>query len=668
MPDGAAAGARLEVGAPGVYAAPDAPLRELTGVRMDVAGFVGVAPRGPAREPLVDERHPRDASMVDSSRPRSRSVAVTVDSWDEYARRFGAFEGPGRLAYAVAAFFEQGGRRAVVVRIVPDAPGAGGAATLRLDGAGDGTGADVELVARNEGSWGDGLVAALSFTARPLLVAAAQPSNAELALDRPLALGTLLRVVLADGSRALRLVSAVRRIARPDRPGFRHIAMFDVPLGSPVDTVEVVEGTLEIDDSDGRHERLERLGLAAGHPRWAADVLCAESALVWPAAAWAAGELRPARPDLPVAHSRLVAAGADGYDAIVPDDFFDAAWIPGDEPDARVTAGVHALLAEEDVAVVVVPDLYEPATWEREPQIVDPGHRAGPVFERCLATGAQVAAAPAPPPLEGLVLDPADALDLARIVELQRRLVDLAESVRAFVVLLDVPPGLSQRAVLAWRAHWDSMWAAAYHPWLRTAQLGPAGGSTARVNPAAVAAGLIARTERRGGVQRGPANELAARMVDIEDHVGPARHDELHQSGVNVYLLERDGVRLTGARTLSRDVAWRQLTVRRLVSLIERSLPRRLQWTVFEPSGAELHGALRYALEGYLRGLHAAGALRGATEEEAFFVRIDARQAQLDAGRLVVEVGIAPAAPLEFIVLSVVRDGDGTLVVESARG
>jgi len=107
-------------GAPGVYYAAPAPTRRLTVEPMDVAAFVGVAPRGPAWVPVLDT----DGVTGD----RARSVAVPVDSWDDYLERFGAFEAPGLLPHAVATFFAQGGRRAWVVRIVHDEHGWDGAA------------------------------------------------------------------------------------------------------------------------------------------------------------------------------------------------------------------------------------------------------------------------------------------------------------------------------------------------------------------------------------------------------------------------------------------------------------------------------------------------------------------------------------------------------------
>ena len=92
----------------------------IAGVRMDVAAFVGVAPRGPVRVPLFNEWWRDDGPCVEPQRPRRRTVAYPVESFDEYRRLFGGFEGPGLLPFAVATFFEQGGRRAYIARVVHD--------------------------------------------------------------------------------------------------------------------------------------------------------------------------------------------------------------------------------------------------------------------------------------------------------------------------------------------------------------------------------------------------------------------------------------------------------------------------------------------------------------------------------------------------------------------
>jgi phage tail sheath protein FI len=127
-------------------------------------------------------------------------------------------------------------------------------------------------------------------------------------------------------------------------------------------------------------------------------------------------------------------------------------------------------------------------------------------------------------------------------------------------------------------------------------------------------------------------------------------------------------VRLVAGRTLSRDPRWRQLSVRRLVTMLGIALRRQMQWTVFEPDSPALRDELERMLERYLGGLHAAGALRGRTAEEAFFVRCEERTAGRGGpieGALVCQVGIAAAEPLEFILLRLTRGGDGTLLVEA---
>jgi hypothetical protein len=188
-----------------------------------------------------------------------------------------------------------------------------------------------------------------------------------------------------------------------------------------------------------------------------------------------------------------------------------------------------------------------------------------------------------------------------------------------------------------------------------------------RVPPSAVAAGIIAQRELTWGVPHGPANVLAAAVVDVAESVSAAHHDALHPEGLNVFRREREGVRLTAARTLSRESAWRQLSVRRLVTMIGRALERQMQWTVFEPNAGGLRAELRLLLVSYLRQLFRLGAFRGAREEEAFFVRCDETNnpsPSVDAGRLVAEIGVAPAEPLEFILLRLVRGGDGTFTLE----
>lgn len=679
---------RLQLGAPGIYSPPPDPLRALTGARMDVCAFVGVAPRGPARRPAFTGVPWAERPCDGDAAAFPRSVAVAVHGFDEYRRLYGGFEGPGLLPYAVASFFENGGLRAHVVRVVPaydGGPDAGAALTAEgfftrvqtsdelandrpsIDLADRSGTIRIGLRARSEGSWGNAISARLAFTTRPLSCDPHGARALRIPSDLALPVGALLRVTPLLGAPVLRSVTAVRDEWAPGSgsPARRRLAELDaaLPPGAqlgPGARVEIVEATLELSDG-AAVERHGALGLDPDHPRWLARVVHQESSLAEPRADWIAAPLRVEDPALPPYRIAAFEGGRDDYAAIVPEDFFDAGWVPGDE---CAGAGIHALVGLPDLAAVCVPDLYSPGPIVEPDDVTPPAPRCGPTFERSSAAPRTPPRAPPPVDLGGLRLDP--ALDLDAIASLQRRVVELAEQ-QGFVALLDVPPGLGQRQILRWRGAFSSAYAAAYHPWLRVARADDARDALLRVPPSAVAAGIIAQRELAFGIPHGAANVVAAGVVDVDDRVSPARHDELHPAAINVFLRERDGVRLSAARTLGRDPAYRQLSVRRLVLMLRRTLDQQMQWAAFEPNGPALRRDLRHMLVAYLRELWRANAFSGATEEEAFFVRCDddlnPRRVS-DAGRLVCEIGIAPAEPLEFIVLRIERGGDGTLRVE----
>lgn len=192
------------------------------------------------------------------------------------------------------------------------------------------------------------------------------------------------------------------------------------------------------------------------------------------------------------------------------------------------------------------------------------------------------------------------------------------------------------------------------------------------VPPSAFAAGIIADRERRLGLSRGPANQLALGAVVAEDSVSDALADQLHLLSINVFGAERDGFRLSAARTLSSDPDYRQLSVRRLMTMLAISLQRYGEGLlVFEPNSFELRARLTNAITELLRDLHRRGAFSGVTEEQSFFVRCDdaTNPPQSQAlGRLVAEIGVAPAAPLEYLILRIASDGEGGLLInEQAR-
>jgi uncharacterized protein len=672
-----------QLGAPGIYRLPPAPAPAPPGVALDCCAFVGVAPRGPSRVPVEPETWDGSRALVEPDRPRRRSVAVPVESFDAYRRMFGGFEGPGRLPYAVAAFFEQGGRRAYVVRIVApatdplEAMAAAELAGIRTEVGGQ----PVRLDARNEGRWGNALRAALGFPSEivvPLAWQASAPARLDFDPGQRLPAGSLLRLLFPSASArppVWRTVADARVAGDPGRPETRLQVTLSSPLPEAPNRADLVTAELLLDDGTGLRERHAHLGLSPAHPRWMATVLYNESALVYPRNDWVDRTLQPLDPlriprpaDLDGADVAAFTGGEDRWTAIVHDDLFDPLWTPAEpEPGDGVTALAHLA----DPAVLVVPDLYVPeALALPEPgQPPAPGSLAGAEFGPCAVTSPEppIDTQPTPPWLPGLRLDPRLPADLAQITRLQARLVRFAEDLGSLVVLLDVPPGLPHRALLGWRAAFNSSYAAAYHPWPLISRPDDLRDQLIALPPSAAAAGIIAERELAVGISHGPANRLLAGALDLVEEVSPARHAELHPLGINCLVRERDGIRLTAARTLSLDPRWRQLTVRRLLLMLTRALEQQMQWAVFEPNGPALWLLVRQLLRNFLRRLYQGGAFRGASEAEAFFVRCDATlndRRALDAGQMLAEVGVAPSEPLEFIVVRIVRGGDGTLTLE----
>lgn len=660
------------IGPPGVYFEPAAATFSLTGVRMDVCAFAGIALRGPARVPVADDEHSRGLSLVDRRRRRRRSVAVGIDSFQEFVKRFGGFDGPGLLPYAVQSFFQQGGVRAYVIRIVHDY---GPAAVENFQGVAHGVlggieragGGQVELVARSEGSWGNRLQARIEYATRPVVFDASHSTGTELAFPSaaPVPAGTTLRLEVAPGVRHITIVGSGSLVPRQDSSGREWRVTLSPPMAVVPLNAEIVEATIVIEDGAGGREVHSNLALSPIHARFAGRVLCEESDLVWPAEAWAQSDLHPldARLLAPAAAAGQFDEGLDRFDEITPDDFFDPGWRPEDEEPGD---GVCAISQTADVAMLCAPDLYSPRPLGPTESIGDPPSVAGPQFTKCVPVFARPQATIAGA-LTGLRFDPLIPGELRVIVRNQKKLVEFADRLRRFTALLDVPPGLRLPQIIRWRREFSTAYAAAYHPWLGVAPPDDDRDILVRIPPSAAAAGIVAARERAYGVPYGPANTIASGVVILDRELRRDEQTELFQAGINVYAREPGGFALTSARTLSDAPEWRQLSVRRLVTQIALTLEQQMQWVVFENNTPALRDELRRAIRALLRGLVLRNAFAGLTEEEAYFVRCNDElndQRTIDEGRLVAEIGVAPAAPLEFVVVRLVRDLDGRLTAE----
>jgi phage tail sheath protein FI len=118
------------------------------------------------------------------------------------------------------------------------------------------------------------------------------------------------------------------------------------------------------------------------------------------------------------------------------------------------------------------------------------------------------------------------------------------------------------------------------------------------------------------------------------------------------------GVELWGARTTCTERWLRFLAVRRGLSAVQRRCYAALQRTVFEPNTPALWMQVTQIVLNELMSLFHSGALRGNSPDESFYVRCDNSvnpPESIALGRLIVEVGVAIAAPAEFIVFRLGR-------------
>ncbi len=251
-----------------------------------------------------------------------------------------------------------------------------------------------------------------------------------------------------------------------------------------------------------------------------------------------------------------------------------------------------------------------------------------------------------------------DEIDRAAAMRLQQRLIAHCATRGDRFAILDGLPGsgvptvLAQRALVV-RGAVEPLSAALYWPWPR---------STAQrlLPPCGHVAGIVARRDaQQAGSFRAPANEELFGVLDLEQIVDDAVQDVLAPEGVNcLRALPGRGIRIWGARTLSRDPAWRYVSVRRMVIALKRWIDSALAATTFEPNGPPLWLRVRREIESQLEALRSAGALQGDTPEQAYFVHCDGQTNPVerrDAGELVAEIGLAPTVPAEFVIVRLVR-------------
>jgi phage tail sheath protein FI len=558
-----------------------------------------------------------------------------ITSFTEFERVYGGLEplrigGVERicyLAHAAKAFFDNDGKRLYVSRVhTPPSTTDDGVARRTVAVAGT----TATWHARWPGAFGNVLVECLPMRSKNV---AYQPRDAD---GNPVGPIQARRAVAGSVVEVLPAGTAPRdqprgddplllgrlRVVEVDSEGLQTFRAQDDSLQALADgeVAQLVELTVRVTVDPERVDEYVGLSTAPGQKRYVGHILQADDpedadgvvAFAWDPSAAAGSAFLPAtlmQALIDNPNPRLE-GGSDGL-LVSAADLAGRAADPDDE-DIKAT-GLHALGEIWDIAIVAAPD-------------------AG-----TLPDADQIAAA-------------AGAL------------IQHAEQLRYRIAVLDGQEGSSINEIRSFRGRFDSRHAAIYHPWIQIfdpVQPRVAGAPPRRLMlpPSGFVAGIYARTDVTRGVHKAPANEVVRGLTRFEANINTPRNEVLNPEGINALrFFEGRGHRVWGARTISSDPEWKYVNVRRLFNFIENSIDRGTQWAVFEPNDRRLWANIRRTVEDFLLVLWRDGALMGATPEQAYFVRCDRTtmtQNDIDNGRLICLIGIAPVKPAEFVIFRI---------------
>jgi phage tail sheath protein FI len=316
-------------------------------------------------------------------------------------------------------------------------------------------------------------------------------------------------------------------------------------------------------------------------------------------AAFEPGPLKPANPAVAPRRILRLAGGTDGKAPIAVD-------YKGDQDEQRGSTGFAALEDVDEISIVLAP--------------------AAAASSR--------------------------ATYRAIIAEMQAHL----RRMRYRVGVIDSQRNMTIAEVRDFRADISDDRLALYYPWVRAAGLTPEWPEV-QLPPSGYVAGLYAGTDVRRGVHKAPANEVVLGAIGLEANINQNQQELLNPLGINcLRFFPNRGYRVWGGRTLADDPEWKYVNVRRYFLFLEKSIERATGWAVFEPNGEDLWANIRATVDDFLYNEWFNRHLLGATPEQAYFVRCDRStmtQNDLDNGRLVCLIGVAPLRPAEFVIFRI---------------
>ncbi|MGE0526243.1 MAG: phage tail sheath family protein [Bdellovibrionales bacterium] len=234
-----------------------------------------------------------------------------------------------------------------------------------------------------------------------------------------------------------------------------------------------------------------------------------------------------------------------------------------------------------------------------------------------------------------------------------------ADTRKDLFILIDPPADMTYNAALTYFAGLTaSSYAAAYFPWvtLNGAEFIP---------PSGLIAAQYGKVDNDVGVHQVAAGTQHGVLpaIGVQTKVSQNQHDAAFNTSLDnfklnlIRTLDGYGTTIWGARTMEAG-EFAHISVRRLFIFAEQSITESLQWVVFEPNNKALWGTVHRSITAFLRNLWLRGALVGNKENEAFYVKISEENnppSERDAGKLNIEIGMAPSRPAEFIIIKLVQ-------------
>lgn len=367
----------------------------------------------------------------------------------------------------------------------------------------------------------------------------------------------------------------------------------------------------------------------------------------------------------------------------------------------RGLTGILALLPIDEIGLLAVPDAVQLAGKQRPaddltvappPPSPAPKPPRGP--ECCSPEGDLATCVPPPvsaPPPSPPAPDPPTPLNakprrivygftLDAALAIQQGAVRFCSLRRDAVAVLATPRRAAASALndlddvdeIDWRRRlenpeYDMSYAALYAPWTLVAAPSERDARELRATPPdGVACGAIAKRELARGVWIAPANEPLRGILGLDQSIDAPRWADVLDAGINLVRPIPGDFRIMSARTLSLELAYSQLSVRRLMIYLRKLLIWWGREYVFESNTPQLRSALQRRLERELYRLFRRGAFAGERPAESYQVVVDEpvnTPASVDLGQLIVLVKVAPSWPMEWLEVRLVRTGEGPLQI-----